>query len=57
MQPLNHVMQNPLIALAELCVGQQDYFFERNVVNGVISVVDGDRASATLAKWLSRASF
>jgi len=49
-------MHNPFIALAELCVlGRQDYFcLEENVV---ISVVDGDRASATSAKWLSRASF
>jgi len=56
MRPLNHVMHNPFIALVELCVlGRQDHFcFEKNVV---ISVVDGDRASATLAKWLSRASF
>jgi len=36
-------------------LGGQDYFcLEENVV---ISVVDGDRASATLVKWLSRASF
>lgn len=56
MRPLNHVMHNPFIALAGLCVlGGQDYFcLEENVV---ISVVDGDRASATSAKWLSRASF
>jgi len=55
MWPLNHVMHNPFIALAELCVlGGQDYFcLEENV----ISVVDGYRASATLVKWLSRASF
>jgi len=41
-------------------LGGQDYFcLEENVVNGggVIGVVDGDRASATSAKWLSRASF
>jgi len=39
MQPLNHAMHNPFIALAELCVlGGQDYFWlEENVV---ISVVD-----------------
>jgi len=49
-------MHYPFIALMELCVlGGQDYFcLEENVV---IRVVDGDRASATLAKWLSRASF
>jgi hypothetical protein len=60
MQPLNHVMHNPFKALAELCVlGGQDYFcLEENVSGGVISVVDdGDRASATSAKWLRRASF
>jgi len=59
MQPLNHVMLNPFIDLADLCVlGGQDYFFlKENVNGGVISVVEGDRASATSAKWLSRASF
>jgi len=56
MWPLNHVMHNPFIALAELCVlGGQDYFCLEE--NAVISVVDGDRASATSAKWLSKASF
>jgi len=45
-------MHNPFIALAELCVlGRQDYFCLKE------NVVDGDRASATSAKWLSRASF
>jgi len=36
MQPLNHVMHNPFIALTKLCVlGGQDYFcLEENVVNG-----------------------
>jgi len=49
MWPLNPVMHNPFIALAELCVlGRQDYFFlEENVA---ISVVNGDRASATSVK-------
>jgi len=56
MWPLNNVMHNPFIALTALCVlGGQGYFcLEENVV---ISVVDGDRDSATSAKWLSRASF
>jgi len=44
-------MNNPFIALVELCVLQQDYFCL------IENVVDGDKASATSAKWLSRASF
>jgi len=49
-------MHNPFIALVELCVlGRQGYFCLEE--NAVISVVDGDRASATSAKWLSRVSF
>jgi len=54
---VDHVMHKPFIALMELCVlGGKDYFcLNENVVYG--SVVDGDRASATSAKWLSRASF
>jgi len=36
MQPLNHLMHNPFIALVELCVlGRQDYFcLKENVGNG-----------------------